>query len=108
MNQVFYKGVLESDLIPGYIPGSVTRSQDEAQLWADRIASKKTKGAARHIRHGKSVVIRMVIDTSGFANCDEFQRENVKEHERRNCWMNVVRTKAQVNTPVEFLRVTTN
>jgi hypothetical protein len=103
MNQLFYKGVLQSDLeCLSYIPGSITTDLKEAQMWADRIASRKRKGAARHVRHGKSVVIAMFIDTSNFMNCDEFQN-GVKEHDRRNCWMNAVKSKAQVNTPVSFV-----
>lgn len=71
-------------------------------MWAERIASRKSKGAARHVKHGKSVVIRIVIDTAAFLDCNEFQRAGIAEHERANCWMNAVRSKAQVNVPINF------
>lgn len=89
-----------SDLKDNFIPGSVTTDIKEARMWADRIASKKTKGAAKHVRHGKSCIISFEMETNEFHNHEEFQREGVAEHSRFNCWMNQVRSKAQINSVI--------
>lgn len=98
----FYKGVLEEDLKKSsYIPGTVTTSMMEALMWKERIESNKKKGAAKHVRHGKSVIIE--IEYHGeLLECDEFQRAGVKEHNRSNCWLSTAKDKAQINTPVTF------
>lgn len=96
----FFKGVLVNDLKDNFIPGSVTTNINEARMWADRIASKKTKGAAKHVRHGKSCIISFEMETKEFHTHEEFQREGVAEHSRFNCWMNQVQSKAQVNSVI--------
>lgn len=106
MQVTFYKGVLQKDLSNSYIPGSVTTDIKEALMWKDRISSKKNKGPAKHVRHGPSVIIKMTVDVSSFKDCKEFQREGVQEHLRDNCWMNTVRSKAQVNQVVPFVILT--
>lgn len=53
----FYKGVLKSQLKHPYVPGTVTKDFNEALMWKERINSKKSKGAAKHVQHGESVVI---------------------------------------------------
>lgn len=100
MKQTFFKGVLLSDLKSDFIPGSVTTCIKEALMWKERISSNKVKGAAKHVRHGKSCIIKIVVDTSEFKTSEEFQRSGVKEHSRKNCWMNSVKTKAQINSIV--------
>ena len=94
---LFYKGVLVSDLSEKFIPGSVTTELHVAEMWANRISSKKSKGAARHVRHGRSCVVEIEFDGVLISH-DEFQRPGVKEHKRLNCWMNAVKDKAQINT----------
>lgn len=71
-------------------------------MWKERIESKKNKNAARHVRHGKSVIIKIVVDTTDFLSALEFQREGVDEHQRRCCWMNAVKSKAQINKPQPY------
>ena len=100
MKQTFFKGVLLSDLKSNFIPGSVTTCIKEALMWKERISSNKVKGAAKHVRHGKSCIIKIVVDTSEFKTSEEFQRPGVEEHSRVNCWMNSVKTKAQINSVV--------
>lgn len=99
---IFYKGVLVSDLKESYIPGSVTTSYEEALIWKYRIESKKTKGAARHVRKGKSCVIAIEFDQTKLMNHEEFQRSEVKEHNRTSCWMSAVKDKAQLNTVCQY------
>lgn len=106
MEVTFYKGVLLSDLSDHYTPGSVTTDIREALMWKERIESKKNKNAAKHVRHGKSGIIKITLDTSGFLSADEFQRAGVSEHSRSECWMNAVRTKAQINHPTSFVLLT--
>lgn len=50
----FFKGVLVTDLNDFYVPGSVTTDIREALVWQQRIQSNKKRGAAKHVRHGKS------------------------------------------------------
>ncbi len=100
MKQTFFKGVLLSDLKSNFIPGSVTTCIKEALIWKERISSNKVKGAAKHVRHGKSCIIKIVVDTSLFKTAEEFQRSGIKEHSRENCWMNSVKSKAQINSVV--------
>lgn len=101
---IFYKGVLLSDLTDNYIPGTVTKDFKEALMWKERIDSKKSKGAAKHIRHGKSVVIRFEYDelNDPLLSCEEFQRQGVSEHSRNSCWLSVAKVKAQINKPVSY------
>lgn len=106
MQVTFFKGVLQKDLSNSYIPGSVTTDIKEALMWKDRISSKKNKGPAKHVRRGHSVIIKMTVDVSSFKDCQEFQREGVKEHHRDSCWMNTVRSKAQINQSVSFVVLT--
>lgn len=101
----FYKGVLKKDLKNGFVPGSVTTSLEEARVWADRIRSKKSKGAAKHVRHGESCIISFQLDTKDFQSHDEFQRAGVCEHKRLNCWMNQVQSKAQVNSAIDSFKL---
>lgn len=99
----FYKGILKRDLKPNeIIPGSVTTDLSEAKIWRDRIQSRKRHGAARHVRHGESVIIRIVYNSSDLLDHSEFQRAGVEEHARLNCWMNSMKTKAQINTPCQY------
>lgn len=98
----FYKGVLCDDLKSGYVPGSVTTDIREALMWKERIGSNKQKGAAKHVRHGKSCIIKIVVDTTHFLSALEFQREGVAEHKRQSCWMNAVKSKAQINEPQTY------
>lgn len=101
----FYKGVLESDLFEGYIPGTVTTDIKVAAGWRDRIQGRKAKGAAKHVRHGKACVIAIEYEGS-LQSWEEFQRAGVAEHARGNCWTSTLLDKAQVNTPVKFRRMT--
>ncbi len=98
---LFYKGVLESDLKPGYVPGTVTKVFKEALMWKERIESSKKKGAAKHVRHGKAVIVEIIFDGEILDAC-EFQRAGVKEHDRLCCWTSVAKDKAQVNQPVAY------
>jgi hypothetical protein len=104
----FYKGVLVTDLVSDYVPGSVTRRFNEALMWKERIESKKSKGAARHSRKGKACVIEIDFDESLLLSHEEFQRTGVSEHKRQNCWMSADHQKAQINTPVSYHILTTN
>jgi hypothetical protein len=79
----------------------VTTIFNEALMWKERIESKKNKGAARNVRHGESVVIEIVY-VGNIGSHDEFQKSNVKEHDRVNCWTSVAKTKAQINTVCEY------
>lgn len=100
----FYKGVLLSDLTDNYIPGTVTKDFKEALMWKERIDSKKSKGAAKHVRHGKSVIIRLHYDESNdpLLSCEEFQRQGVSEHNRNSCWLSAAKVKAQINKVVSY------
>ena len=98
----FYKGVLVKDRQGSFIPGSVTTDIREALMWKERISSNKQKGAAKHVRHGKSCIIKITLDTQDFKDASEFQRSGVSEHGRDNCWMNSAKTKAQINTVQSF------
>lgn len=102
MNKVkFYKGVLESDLKSNYVPGTVTTVFNEALMWKERIESNKRKGAARNVRHGKSVIIEIVYEGEIMSH-EEFQRSGVKEHNRLNCWTSSAKNKAQINSVCSF------
>jgi len=96
-----YKGVLASDLKPGYIPGTTAVDFKTAYMWATRIMSKKSKGAARHVRHGKSVVIKILFD-GDIKDHTFFQEKGISEHNRPNCWTSSAKDKAQINTPVKY------
>lgn len=104
----FYKGVLVGDLKSVYVPGSVTTDIREALMWKERISSNKRKGAAKHVNHGTSCIIELVVDTSEFLTANEFQRKGVSEHNRLSCWMNSVKTKAQINQPANYVVLTDN
>lgn len=97
----FYKGVLATDLMPGYVPGTVTAVFSEALMWKERICGKKTKGASRHVRHGKAVIVEITYDGE-LLDSSHFQKEGVSEHDRLNCWTSAAKTKAQINTPCEY------
>lgn len=98
---IFYKGVLLSDLRDSYVPGTVTTDANEALMWKERIESRKSKGAAKHVRHGKSCVIRIVFD--GVINDHtHFQKAGIAEHSRVNCWTSAAKVKAQINTPCAY------
>ena len=99
---VFYKGVLLSFLSDAYIPGTVTTDFNIALMWAERIEGNKKKGAARHIRHGKSCIIEIQYDGPDLLDHNEFQRKDVHEHERKNCWTSLAKNKAQINTVCEY------
>lgn len=103
---IFYKGVLKTDLRANYVPGTITTSFKEALMWAERISSNKVKGAARNVRHGKSVVIKIFIDDSMLKGHEYFQESGIAEHHRENCWTSAGKTKAQVNTPCDFVILT--
>ena len=98
----FYKGVLCTDLRDSYVPGTVTTSFKEAMQWCERISSNKSKGAARHVKHGRACIISIEHDESTLQQCDEFQKAGVQEHSRVNCWTSLAKTKAQINTPVKY------
>jgi hypothetical protein len=101
---VFYKGVLKSQLKHPYVPGTVTKDFNEALVWKERINSKKSKGAAKHVQHGESVVIEILYDDSNnkILSAEEFQRQGISEHSRVNCWTAAAQVKAQINTPCEY------
>ena len=100
---VFYKGVLLADLNKAnYTPGTVTKKFNEALMWKERIQSNKSKGAAKHVNHGKAVMIEITFDETILLNHDEFQRPEVTEHQRNNCWLSSAKDKAQINTNVNF------
>ena len=102
----FYKGVLVTDLKPGYVPGTVTTVFNEALMWKERISGKKTKGASKHIRHGQSQIVEIAY-TGDLLDHTHFQKEGVCEHSRPNCWTSAAKTKAQINTPCQY-RVLSN
>lgn len=97
----FYKGVLLRDLVPNYIPGTVTTCLKEAEMWAERICSKKTKGAAKHVRHGKSCIIEIIYEGDLESHLF-FQASGVSEHQRKNCWTSAAKAKAQINTICKY------
>lgn len=90
-----------SDLKPGYIPGTVTTEFKIALSWKEIIQSNKSKGRARHVRHGKAVVIEIEYD-GDLAECDEFQCSGQPEHSRKNCWVSLAKDKAQINTHCDY------
>lgn len=94
----FFKGVLLSDLKPEYIPGTVTTEFKIALSWKEVIQSNKSKGKARHVRHGQAVVIEIKYDGE-LADHEAFQRPGQHEHRRDNCWVSAAKDKAQINTP---------
>lgn len=97
----FYKGVLKSDLKSNYVPGTVAAKFMEAFMWYERIGSKKTKGAARNVRHGEAVIIE--IEYAGeLKDQTFFQLAGVQEHSRNNCWTSAAKDKAQINTPCAY------
>lgn len=62
----------------------------------NRISSNKSKGAARHIKHGKSCIIE--IEFAGeILHHEHFQKPGVAEHKRPNCWTSAAKDKAQIN-----------
>lgn len=97
----FFKGVLLSDLKPGYIPGTVTTEFKIALSWKEVIQSNKSKGKARHVRHGEAVVVEIEYD-GNLADCEVFQRSGQHEHKRDNCWVSAAKDKAQINTPCKY------
>lgn len=103
---IFFKGVLKKDLCQNYVPGTVTLDFNEALMWKQRIESNKTKGAAKHVRHGQAVIIKIEFKTEDLLDCTEFQRSGVSEHNRNSCWLSAAKTKAQINTSVNFVILT--
>lgn len=102
MNSIkFYKGVLESDLKSNYTPGTVTTVFNEALMWKERIESKKNKGAARNVKHGKAVVIE-IIYSDELGSEKDFQASGKPEHQRNNCWTSAAKTKAQINAVCQY------
>lgn len=97
----FFKGVLLSDLKPGYIPGTVTTEFKIALSWKEVIQSNKSKGKARHVRHGKAVVIELEYE-GVLLDHEAFQRSGQHEHQRENCWTSAAKNKAQINTPCAY------
>lgn len=97
----FFKGVLLSDLRLGYIPGTVTTEFKIALSWKEVIDSNKCKGKARHVRHGKAVVIEIHYN-GHLADHEAFQRSGQHEHQRENCWISAAKNKAQINTVCEY------
>jgi hypothetical protein len=100
---IFYKAVPVTDLRQeGYIPGTVTRSYNEAYTWWERYNStkKNPKGPARHIKRSPAVVIKFVF-TEDLLSAVEFQREGVREHDRRCCWTSGDKVKAQINKSIQ-------
>lgn len=63
--------------------------------------SNKSKGAAKHVRHGKACIIKVQYEGS-LEDCSAFQEAGIKEHARRNCWTSLAKDKAQINTPVNY------
>lgn len=103
---LFYKGLLRSDLREtGFIPGSVAVNCKEAAEWRNRIRSNKSKGAARHVRHGDAVVIQFEFDEKTLMGPEAFQASGVAEHSRQNCWMSSTKSKAQINQPIAGYRI---
>jgi hypothetical protein len=97
----FFKGVLLSDLKPDYIPGTVTTEFMIALSWKEVIQSNKSKGKARHVRHGEAVVIEIEY-SSHLAHHAFFQSAGYPEHQRTNCWTSAAQNKAQINTPCSY------
>lgn len=97
----FYKGVLKSDLKSVYTPGTVAVKFMEAFMWYERIGSKKSKGAARNVRHGEAVIIEIQYDGE-LKDQTFFQQAGVQEHSRQNCWTSMAKDKAQINTPCTY------
>jgi hypothetical protein len=101
MNQIFYKGVLKSQLKENFIPGTVTNNFNIALTWKERISGNKRKGAASHVTHGRSCVIEILYN-GDLAPCDAFQAAGVPEHKRPNCWLSAAKDKAQINTVCKY------
>lgn len=99
----FYKGVLASDLKSTYIPGTVTKNRKEAELWFERIVSKKRHGPSRHIRHGEACIIEFEFDETMLLNHSNFQESGISEHSRVNCWTSTAKVKAQINIPIDYV-----
>lgn len=99
---IFFKGVLEADLKPGYIPGTVAVSFKEAYTWYERLMSAKRHGASRHIRHGKAKLIMIEFDESKLKGPECFQQAGVSEHSKECCWTSTLKTKAQLNTSCAY------
>lgn len=98
---IFYKGVLKSFLNEEFIPGTVAVDFKTAHVWKERIEGKKAKGASKHIKHGKSVVIE--IQYNGVIHDHEhFQMAGISEHDRKNCWTSTGKDKAQLNVPCKY------
>lgn len=103
----FYKGVLKEDLCNNYIPGTVTNDFKEALIWKNRISGNKAKGAAKHVRHGKAVVIEFEFNEKDLKHYIHFQIKGLTEHNKDNCWCSGGKTKAQINTPILSYKVLT-
>ena len=100
---IFYKGVLVTDLeVKDYIPGTVTINIWEAQKWVDQIQTNKHNGKSRHSRKGIACIIEINFPEDKLLLGNEFQRSGVSEHSRISCWTSNLKTKAQINTAVNF------
>lgn len=104
---IFYKGTVTATVDDRFVPGSVTTDIRKALVWKERLESKKTKGAARHVTKGKSCVVMFSYEGE-LNDHSEFQRPGVSEHDRGNCWMAADKTQAQINTKVRNVRILTN
>ena len=100
---IFYKGVLVTDLeVKEYVPGTVTIDIWEAQKWVEQIQTKKHNGKSRHSRKGKACIIEISFSETELASEIEFQKAGVTEHARNSCWTSGLKTKAQINTSVNY------
>lgn len=98
----FFKGVLKLDLKTVYIPGTVTTNRREAEIWQERIMSRKRRGACKHIRHGDAVLIEFDFPEQDILDSSYFQMAGVHEHSRKNCWTSLGKVKAQINDAVDY------
>ena len=100
---IFYKGVLVTDLeVKDYIPGTVTINIWEAQKWVDQIQTNKHNGRSRHSRKGIACIIEINFPEDKLLPGSEFQKSGVAEHNRISCWTSNLKTKAQINTALNF------
>lgn len=97
---LFYKALFKKDLIPGFIPGTVTSDVNEAYKWFRRYKSKK-KSRYDICGRGSVVIIRFNFDETTLLTANNFQLAGVSEHNRLNCWTSSLKVKAQINTVVD-------
>ena len=102
---IFYKACNPVDIKNknNYIPGTVTKDFKIAYIWYERYKSKKNKGACKHIKTCKKpVIIKFQYDENLLKDESYFQKENISEHRRENCWTSKNKDKAQINSIVNF------